>query len=108
MFLYCNYGTLPVNLLYKYFILRLMHRVIYARQTLPDAVTELFKSGCDIHSHNTRYKFQFNLSCTKVNNCNLISYIGPTMWWKLSPSIRNLSAFDTFSRKCKLDLLKSA
>ena len=33
--LYINYNTLPVHLLYKLFILKLMHRFIYCRQSLP-------------------------------------------------------------------------
>ena len=108
MFLYDNYETLPVTSLNKYFILRLMHRFIYARKTLPAAVNELFKSGCDIHSYNTRSKFHFNLSFNKNSNSNLISHTGPSMWWKLPTSIRNISAFNTFSIQCKRYLFKSA
>ena len=59
--LYITYNTLPVHLLYKLFLLKLMHRFIYCRQSLPDVISMLFCSNVDVHSYNTRFKYHFNL-----------------------------------------------
>ena len=40
--LYITYNTLPVHLLYKLFLLKLMHRFIYCRQSLPIVISKLF------------------------------------------------------------------
>ena len=40
--LYKQYNTLPVNLLYKLFILKLMYRVVYCKDYLPEVIIKLF------------------------------------------------------------------
>jgi len=54
--LYITYNTLPVHLLYKLFLLKLMHQFIYSRQSLPIVISKLFCSNNDVHSFNTRLK----------------------------------------------------
>jgi len=97
--LYINYNTLPVHLLYKLFILKLMHRFIYCRQSLPTVISKLFCSNDEVHFFNTRFKHQFNLN--NVNNSKSISFIGPSMWLKLPNDIKYCSSTSGFLRLCK-------
>jgi len=101
--LYNHYQTLPVNLLYKLFILKLMYRVLYCTSLLPNVVSELFKLNSNIHTHNTRSKHEFNI---QANACVYsISFIGPSMWFKIPKVIRECSSVSIFIRKCKIYLL---
>ena len=101
--LYRNYETLPVNLLYKLFILKLMYRVVYCKCLLPSVIVNLFSINDDIHSYNTRSRHEFNI---QANSCtNSISYIGPSMWLKLPRTNRELSSLASFLHHCKLLLL---
>src|ERR1700759_151394 len=101
--LYRNYDTLPVNLLYKLFILKLMYRVVYCRFLLPSVIVNLFSINDDFHCYNTRSRHEFNI---QANSCaNSISYIGPSMWFKLPRSNRELSSLSSFLHHCKLQLL---
>lgn len=100
--LYLTYNTLPVHLLYKLFLLKLMHRFIYSRQSLPIVISQLFCSSDDVHSYNTRFKHQFNLNY--VNSSTSISYVGPSMWLKLPKEIKECSSLTSFIRLCKSSL----
>jgi len=101
--LYSNYNTLPVNLLYKLYVLKLMHRFVYSRDELPIAITDLFSANNDIHSYNTRHKHEFNLNS---NICvNSLSFIGPSLWLKLPRNLTECSSLTVFIKLCKNTLL---
>ena len=100
--LYIAYNTLPVHLLYKLFLLKMVHRFIYCRHSLPIVISKLFCSNDDVHSFNTRFKHQFNLNYTK--NSNSISFIGPSMWLKLPKEIKECSSLSGFIRLFKYSL----
>ena len=100
--LYVTYNTLPVHLLYKLFVLKLMHRFIYCRNSLPTVISKLFCSNSDIHTFNTCFKHQFNLNY--VTNSNSISFVGPSMWLKLPNDIKQCPSLSGFIRLCKCSL----
>ena len=101
--LFRNYDTLPVKLLYKLFILKLMYRIVYCRYLLPSVIVNLFSTNDDIHTYNTRSRHEFNI---QANSCaNSISYIGPSKWLKLPRTNRELSSLSSFLHHCKLLLL---
>jgi hypothetical protein len=100
--LYIAYNTLPVHLLYKLFLLKLMHRFIYCRLSLPVVISKLFCCNDDVHSFNTRFKNQFNLNY--ATSSNSISFIGPSMWLKLPNDIKECPSPSGFMRLCKSSL----
>lgn len=100
--LYIAYNTLPVHLLHKLYLLKLMHRFIYSRQCLPVVISKLFCSNNDVHSYNTRLKHHFNLNY--VTNFNSISLIGPSIWAKLPNSIKDCPSLSGFLHLCKASL----
>ena len=104
--LYLNYNTLPVDLLHKFFILKLMHRFVYNRQDLPDAISNLFTANNDVHNYNTRSKYHFNLSNVTVFKSNMISFSGPCLWSKLPLQIRSIPSVHIFNSQCKHELQK--
>jgi len=100
--LYLTYNTLPVHLLYKLFLLKLMHRFIYCRHSLPVVISRLFCCNNEVHDFNTRFKYQFNLS--HVTNSNSISFLGPSMWLKLPNVAKECQSPSGFVRLCKYSL----
>jgi hypothetical protein len=102
--LYREYNTLPIHLLYKYYVLKLMHSLIYNRESLPFSLTNYFVSNNDVHSHSTRSSFQFNLQRSSCSSS--IAFIGPSMWIKLPLSLKTCSSQFLFLKKYKSNLLE--
>ena len=100
--LYRYYDTLPVNLLYKLFTLKLMYRVVHYKNSLPTVIVNLFAINNDVHSYNTRSRHEFNL---QSNSCvKSISFIGPSMWFKLPKIYRECTSVINFVQRCKVFL----
>jgi len=102
--LYNNYNTLPVNLLHKLCILKLMHRFIYNRCSVPTVFSNLFVCNNEVHTYNTRSKFDFSLNYVRCHNS--LAFIAPVMWRKLPLHVRNCSSSSQFLNMCKLELFK--
>jgi hypothetical protein len=100
--LYKSYDTLPVNLLYKLFVLKLMYRVVYCRGCLPNVIVSLFNINDDFHSYNTRSRYEFNIQASA--SVNSITFVGPSLWVKLPRAIRESCSVDMFIRQCKVYL----
>ena len=102
--LYNNCNTLPVNLLYKFNTLKLMHRILNYRNSIPTTISKLFVANYEVHKYYTRFNFDFNL----VYDCshNSIAYRAPVMWRKLSIKTRICTCSSEFARLCKLELLE--
>ena len=97
--LYIEYNTFPVNFLFNFFTMKLMHRCIYNPNSLPNAIVNLFNSNINIHNHNTRSKYDLHISSSY--SAKSISYYGPSMWSKLPLHLReipNLKSFLTHYR----------
>ena len=58
--LYSNYNTLPINALFKFSVLKLMHSVIFYKNELPIVFCNLFQNNCDVHSYNTNKTTDFS------------------------------------------------
>jgi len=101
--LYIYYDTLPVFLLYRLFVLKLMYRVVYCRGCLPNVIVNLFSFNVDNHRYYTRSRHEFNI---QANSCaNSITFIGPSQWLKLPRATRELCSLSSFLNNCKLLLL---
>ncbi len=103
--LYSAYDTLPVDLLFEYNTLQLMHKCTHNGQSLPTNVQNWFLRGSTIHSHNTRHKDQFILQ-SKYNPCSLLFY-GPSMWSKIPQPLQNDKSLKSFQKNLKYSLLNS-
>ena len=103
--LYSAYDTLPVDLLFEYNTLQLMHKCTHNGQSLPTNVQNWFLRGSTIHSHNTRHKDQFMLQ-SKYNPCSLLFY-GPSMWSKIPQPLQNDKSLKSFQKNLKHSLLSS-
>ena len=100
--LYSTYNTLPITLLFKFQIAKLMHSVIYSKESLPKSFIALFTINAEVHSHFTRSSGEFNLQ--RTTNCNAINFLGPSIWYKLSLSLRSITNFTEFSHLYKSNL----
>ena len=81
-----------------------MHRVIYFSHSLPIAISILFCSNDDVHTHHTRFKHQFHLNY--VGYSNSLSFNGPSMWIKLPNNIKECQSLSAFVRLGKSFLFR--
>ena len=102
LILYKKFNTLPVHLLHRFFIIKIMHRFVYSRQDLPSSFSHIFTSNTEFHVHDTRYKHHFSMNNVIVNNS--ISYLGPSLWFNLR--IKNCSSLSKFLLLYKTELYK--
>ena len=103
--LYSEYNTLPINLLYKLFILKLMHTYTFDRSSLPTAIRDMFLSNHDVHSHNTRLRHAPHIM--SAFSSSSVSFIGPSFWSKLNKDIRECINQKYFIKMCKCYLMSN-
>jgi hypothetical protein len=97
--LYSSFNTLPVNLLYQLFTMKMIHRCHYDSSNVPVAIKCLFTPGTMLHGHNTRTKHNFIL---RNDTCHSsISYYGPALWNKLPTSLQSNSSLFHFTKQHK-------
>jgi hypothetical protein len=97
--LYSNFTTLPVNLLFKLFTMKLIHRCLYDVSNVPCVISNLFTRGLTIHSHNTRQKNSFILQNTVYHKS--ISFYGPSMWSNLPLHLQDTTSLPSFIKLYK-------
>jgi hypothetical protein len=95
--LYSCYHMLPVDLLFDFYVAKLMHNCLYNTAIIPPVISQLFVRGTDIHSHNTRYCNNYHIqSCS---NPASLEFYGPSMWSKLPLDFQNDLSLKSFLRK---------
>jgi len=100
--LYQSYNTLPIPLLYKLCILKIIHNVLHKPSIVPVVISSLFKINSDIHSHNTRYKNDLHIFCANSSSGRKqISLQGALFWSTLPLHVRMLSSLKLFIVSCK-------
>jgi len=103
--LYISYNTLPINLLFKFYVLKLMHIITFNSNLLPSFFCELFCSNNEVHTYNTR--FAHNLRIQIVTNSKSITSFGPSLFSNLPSPLRACTSLVAFSRLCKSFLSES-
>jgi len=92
--LYKKYHTLPIDSLFHYYILKLMHRCLHDNSGLPKVINNLFTINTSIHDHNTRSHSDFHLSNSIDKNS--LAFLGPKLWSKLPQVIKEVSSQSIF------------
>jgi hypothetical protein len=103
--LYSTFNTLPVDLLFKYYTVKFMHRCLYDTANIPKVISNWFTRGSDIHFHNTRHKNNFFIK-SNLNPKSILFY-GPSLWSKLPPDLQNNSNINSFLKFYKKLLLSN-
>ena len=101
--LYKKYNTLPVDCLFNYYILKLMHRCMYDCFGLPKVIRNLFTINKSIHDHNTRSHSDFHLSNSIDKNS--LAFLGPKLWSKLPQEIKDVTSQSIFLKLIKNHLI---
>src|SRR6478609_9018217 len=92
--LYNEYSTLPIDLLHKFKVLKLVHQFTYSRECLPVAFSNYFTFNSSVLQHNTRNSSNFHLGANQTSfGMRSITYFGPVglLWNSLPISIKNQS-----------------
>ena len=74
----------------------------------PANFNALFSQNIDVHSYNTRSKFDYrsNYGRSTFSRTNIV-YTGPMLWNSLPAEFKESRTLNTFKRKFKDYLLKS-
>ena len=59
--LYCQYNTMPINMLHQYQLMLLVHKCQHHVEKMPDVFRNYFELNSSIHTHNTRTKNNIHL-----------------------------------------------
>jgi len=107
--LYSNYNTLPVNLLFKFVILTLVHRCYHnqVNDCLPCVIRDMFILNRDVHSHNTRSSSQIHLFHNTSNCTGPYVLLGSVIWNNLTESLKLCRSLSAFKKNLKVYLGQS-
>lgn len=100
--LYTSFNTLPINLLFKLYTLKLIHRCIYDGEQVPNVIRNIFIQGSAIHTHKTRLRNNFILQNTICHKS--LAFYGPSMWNSIPISLQNITSLSIFIKHCKMYL----
>ena len=107
--LYCFYDTLPVSLLGKLRLSKLIYKSLYCQDSVPCSTSHLLKLNQSYHGYHTRISAT-NYLYKQSNSAFYSSFVNAccTLWNNIPDSIRNCSSiyiFCTMYKKYLLDNL---
>jgi len=103
--LYKSYDTLPIDKLYEFRLLLLMHNFVHHKHRLPNAFLHYFVPNKAIHDFNTRTKTDFHLySVNKTQGQKCVKYNGSLLWNRLPSSLKSYTSTTLYKRTLKLYL----
>jgi len=79
--------------------MKLMHRCVYDKKSVPEVIANLFNSNSNIHDHNTRSKYDPHLTANLSSKS--LSFYGPSMWGKLPLKLRGIPNLNSFLSQYK-------
>ena len=102
--LYTAFGVLKLKDMHTFNLMILAHKYIHCRNKIPEALTEIFTQHSQVHSYNTRNKYDLHATHynTKTYGCRKISYITRQNW----NSLPNQLKIETSTSKFKVSLKK--
>ena len=93
--LYCKLKVLPLDILIQIEFGKTMYK--FQKGLLPPVFDTYFSKPS--HRYNTRFSSQNNLSMLRINTAqdkSRLRYIGPTVWLKIQPNIREAPSLKVF------------
>ena len=106
--LYISYNILPVQLLYKLNIAKIVYKCLHCKETVSIVMYEIFNKNCFNHSVNTRlcstkYLYlQANSSIFKS-----LIYLATLLWNSIPINIRQSPTVNTFSMSYRNYILEN-
>jgi hypothetical protein len=98
--LYVTYNTLPIDVLHRQQLLLLAHKILHHPDTLPEIFRNYFTLRQDVHIHNTRYKENVYLPCSKLSfGEKCLKNKAGVEWNLLPPPLKGLMSINTFKYK---------
>ena len=104
--LYKNYNTLPIDVLFKFYILILVHKCYYGHNVVPDVISSMFVRNSDVHQYSTRSKLKLHLSNKSIQSLGSRVFLASGLWNELSDAIKNCNSLDLFKAKLKQHLIQ--
>ena len=104
--LYCQYNTMPINMLHQYQLMLLVHKCQHHVEKMPDVFRNYFELNSSIHTHNTRTKNSIHLFRSKTTfGQRCFKYRTSNFWNDLPADCKEESCTNTFKSKLKDYLL---
>ena len=106
--LYNEYSTLPIDLLHKFKVLKLVHLFTYSRECLPVAFRNYFTLNSSENQHNTGNSSNFHLGANQTSfGMRSITYFGLVLRNSLPLSIKNQSNLHIFEKNVKIHIVSA-
>jgi hypothetical protein len=100
--LYAQFNTLTIPVLFKYQILKLVHRFFHLNNTLPDVYSNYFSRNSLIHDHDTRRSNDLHVQRFNQNSGQRsIKYLGVKFWNDLPANFKLINSHTIFDKKIK-------
>ena len=106
--LYLEYNTLPIDVLFKYNLLILAHKLYYHKNLLPAFFSNYFQTNNLFYSYNTRTRHLIHISQVNKNfGTRQFNYVGAKLWNSLPPTITVIQDITAYKRLLKNFLAQS-
>ena len=107
--LYTTYGTLPINILFKYQLLLFAHDIFYKSDKLPEIFHLNRLTNTDIHNYSTRSRQDFHLICqNSVFGSKMSVNLYSKFWNSLPITLKSYSNFKLFKENLKTFLYSNS
>jgi hypothetical protein len=103
--LYIDYGTLPINILFKFQLLLFAHSIYFKSDNIPTIFCTDRLTNSEAHTHSTRAIQDFHRSSENSSYGSKISVNLYSKLWNLLPSnLKSTSSPSLFKNKLKIHL----
>ena len=103
--LYKDFETFPIDILFKFKMLQLAHKMYYHKNLLPNIFKDYFVTNINIHSHNTRSKLLIHMTQhKKLVGARNFNSLGGSMWNSLPDNLKCITDIVLFKKQLKIYL----
>ena len=89
--LYSLCNTLPVNKLHKIALLKLVHKIVYNKNKIPEVFENYFQFTCSTTNYSFRYKYNLNIChCNTTLGQRCFIYKGAKLWNDLPETVKSV------------------
>ena len=100
--LYIAYGTLPINVLFKYQFLLFAHNIFYKSEKMPKFFCSDRLTNSDVHNHSTRSNQDFHRASENSSYGSKVSTnVYSKLWNSLSLNLKSNSSLSLFKKNLK-------
>ena len=105
--LYKGFSVLKLKDVSRFKLCCFVQRYVHDPDKLPSSVKDIFTQHCQIHSHETRNRYDLHAAPmnTKTYGCKKVSYLARSCWNPLPSEIKSIKLVKPFKESLKSHIL---